>query len=86
MIPDRRSEMLPLQIKLGVRGMYSVRKLKKYDAAGLIKVSDILYKCGKDMAEKYGLHHWDNSKLKNTAVVAQYPALSWHRLLLYGGD
>ena len=70
MIPDRRSEMLPLEIKLGGRRVYSVRKLKKYDAAGLIKVSDILYKCGKDMAEKYGLHHWDNSKLKNTAVVA----------------
>lgn len=38
--------------------------------AGLLKVSDILYKCGKDMAGRYDLHHWDNSHIKNGAVVA----------------
>ena len=50
--------------------MYSVRKLKIWNIAKLIKVSNILYRCGKDMAEKYGLHHWDNSHLKNWVIVA----------------
>lgn len=49
--------------------MYSIHKLKKYDIVELHKVSDILYKCGKDMALKYDLHHWDNSRLKNVAVM-----------------
>lgn len=35
----------------------------------LLKVSDILYKCGKDMASKYDLHHWDNSHIKNWVIV-----------------
>lgn len=50
--------------------MYSVRKLKKYDIRSLAKVSDILYKCGKDMAKKQDLHHWDNGHIKNWAIVA----------------
>ena len=50
--------------------MYSVRKLSKYDISGLKKVSNILYECGKDMADKYDLHHWDNSHAKNYIIVA----------------
>lgn len=50
--------------------MYSVCKLKPWNIAKLLQVSNILYKCGKDMAETYGLHHWDNSHVKNWVIVA----------------
>lgn len=50
--------------------MYSGRKLSKFNIAGLKNVSDILYECGKDMAKKYDLHHWDNSHIKNYIIVA----------------
>lgn len=50
--------------------MYSVYKLQKLNIAGLGKVVDILYKCGKDMAEKQDLHHWDNSRVKCWIIVA----------------
>ena len=50
--------------------MYSVCKLKIWNLAKLLKVSNILYKCGKDMAAKYDLHHWDNSHVKNWIIVA----------------
>lgn len=50
--------------------MYQVIKLSKCNIAGLKKVSDILYDCGKDMAKKYDLHHWDNSHIKNYIIVA----------------
>lgn len=49
--------------------MYQVIKLRKCDIAGLKEVSDILYECGRDMAKKYDLHHWDNSRIKNYIVV-----------------
>lgn len=50
--------------------MYSVCRVKIWNVAKLLKVSGILYKCGKDMAAKYGLHHWDNSHIKNWVIVA----------------
>ena len=50
--------------------MYSVKKLKFWNVLKLLKVSNILYKCGKDMAEKYGLQHWNNSHVKNWIIVA----------------
>ncbi len=34
------------------------------------KISSILYDCGKDMAKKYDLHHWDNSRFKTWIIVA----------------
>lgn len=49
--------------------MYSVHRVKIWNISGLLKVSNILYKCGKDMAEKYDLHHWDNSHVKNWIIV-----------------
>ena len=49
--------------------MYSVCKLKIWNITDLLKVSNILYKCGKDMAAKYDLHHWDNSHFKNWIIV-----------------
>lgn len=50
--------------------MYSVRKLKIWNINGMLHVSNILYKCGKDMSDKYNLHHWDNTHLKNWSIVA----------------
>lgn len=50
--------------------MYSVRKLSRCNIAKLKTVSDILYECGKDMAKKYDLHHWNNSHIKNYVIVA----------------
>ena len=49
----------------------------------LLKVSDILYKCGKNMAQKYDLHHWDNSRFKTWIIVALC-ALKNNIYLLYG--
>lgn len=49
--------------------MYSAIKLKIWNVGKLYQVADILYKCGKDMAIKYDLHHWDNSHLKNWLIV-----------------
>lgn len=64
--------------------MYLVRKLSKCNIAGLKKVSDILYECGKDMADKYDLHHWDNSHIKNHIIVALC-ALKNDIYLVYNG-
>lgn len=50
--------------------MLTVHKVYPYDIRALKDVSDILYACGKDMARKYGLHHWNNSHIKNWLIVA----------------
>lgn len=47
--------------------MYHIRKANMPD---LLRVEKILYRCGKDMAQKQSLQHWNNSHLKNAAVVA----------------
>lgn len=49
--------------------MYKVQKVFMLNIVGLFKVSEILRKCGKDMAEKYGLNHWNNSIIKNMIIV-----------------
>lgn len=49
--------------------MYSVVRLRLWNVGKLFKVTRILYKCGKDMAKKYGLQHWNNSYLKNWIIV-----------------
>ena len=50
--------------------MYQVQKVSLFNIRGQIKVNNILFDCGKDMAKKYDLHHWDNSHLKNFIIVA----------------
>lgn len=35
----------------------------------ILAVTDILYYCGKDMAKKYDIHHWDNLWLKTFLIV-----------------
>ena len=49
--------------------MLNIQKVKIWNIAKLLKVAHILYKCGKDMASTYDLHHWDNSHIKNWLIV-----------------
>ena len=49
--------------------MYSFIKVAVYDLPRLTKVASILNICGKDMAKKYNLHHWDNSYIKSFAIT-----------------
>ncbi len=49
--------------------MYSVKKVTFVNFKALAQVNKILYRCGKDMAQKYNLHHWDDSYLKNLIVI-----------------
>lgn len=49
--------------------MYSVKKVAVYDIPRLIKVAGVLNACGKDMAIKKNLHHWDNPFIKTLAIV-----------------
>lgn len=50
--------------------MYQVQKIGLFNIPGQIKVNNILFACGKDMAKKYDLHHWDNTHFKNFIIVA----------------
>jgi ribosomal protein S18 acetylase RimI-like enzyme len=52
-----------------VHAVYKLKKIGAIDILGQIKVSNILYISGKDMAQKYDLHHWDNSHIKNQVIV-----------------
>ena len=49
--------------------MFKVSRIKAFDISNLFRVSDILWRCGKDMAQKYDLHHWDNSRFKSFVIV-----------------
>lgn len=49
--------------------MYTVRKISILNILGQFKINSILFDCGKDMAMKYNLHHWDNSHFKNFIIV-----------------
>lgn len=42
---------------------------KKTDFTQLHNVARILNACGKDMARKYDLHHWDNPYLKSLIIA-----------------
>lgn len=50
--------------------MYKVKKICLLNLVGQLKVNNILFDCGKDMATKYNLHHWDNSHLKIFIIIA----------------
>lgn len=49
--------------------MFLVRKVHFWNIGLLFHVAEILYQCGKDMAVKYSLHHWDNSHFKTWIIV-----------------
>lgn len=47
-------------------------KLKRVhicEVSNLLSVARILNLCGRDMAKKYDLHHWDNPMLKSCIIV-----------------
>lgn len=50
--------------------LYSIHKVNPMNIPGLCRVERILYRCGKDMAQRYDLRHWNNSHIKNVAVMA----------------
>ncbi len=52
-----------------MENQYKCNKVKKLDLITYHKISKILIACGKDMSQKYCLHHWDNSYLKTFLVV-----------------
>lgn len=49
--------------------MYILKKVNKFDIPTLNAVAQILNACGKDMAKKYNLHHWDNMFIKTILIV-----------------
>lgn len=50
--------------------MYEVKKIGLLNLSGQLKVNNILFDCGKDMANKFDLHHWENSHFKNFIIIA----------------
>lgn len=48
----------------------SVKEIGITDLVGLKKVEKVLYACGKDMANKYDIHQWDNTHTKNMVILA----------------
>lgn len=50
--------------------MLTMREIRWYQPVGLLRVAEILYACGRDMASRYGLQHWNNPRFKTWAIVA----------------
>ena len=48
---------------------YIVIKVNKFQIKEILTVASILNDCGKQMADKYDLHHWDNPFLKTFLIV-----------------
>ena len=65
--------------------MYSICKVNLKCSHKLLAVCNILYKSGKDMAQKDDLHHWDNSRLK-TLVIVLLCAMKNDIYLVYDGE
>lgn len=49
--------------------MYKLLKVRKVDIVKLNNVASILNACGRDMARKYSLYHWDNPYIKTLVIV-----------------
>lgn len=49
--------------------MYIINSVRWFNLKRICQVSRILNACGKDMAQKYDLHHWDNPYLKTFVIV-----------------
>lgn len=46
-----------------------VKQVHFYQIKHILGVATILNQCGKDMADKYDLHHWDNPMFKSVLIV-----------------
>lgn len=62
----------------------NLKKVRIFEIKDLRIVARILNRCGKDMAKKYGLHHWDNSMLKSYIIVFLCILKNYVYLLLDG--
>ncbi len=69
----------------GISALYTLKKVGRLDIIRLNKVASILNACGKDMAIKYDLHHWDNPYLKSFVIVGLC-ALKNNIYLLYADE
>ena len=49
--------------------MKSIEKVHFYNIKSFFEITKILNECGKDMARKYNLHHWENPMLKTMIIV-----------------
>lgn len=49
--------------------MYQLCRVRCYNFISMWRVQDLLYKSGRDMAKRFGLEHWNNSRLKTSAIV-----------------
>lgn len=47
----------------------NVERILPYNIKKALFLAKILNDCGRDMAQKYGLHHWDNSMIKSCLIV-----------------
>ena len=65
--------------------MYILKRVGKLDLPKLNAVARILNSCGKDMANKYDLHHWDNLFIK-TLIIVGLCDLRNEIYLLYSGN
>jgi len=65
--------------------VHSVVRVSLLSSRRLFQVEHILYECGKYMAEKEDLHHWDNSHIKNMLIVI-YCFLKNQVYLVYEGN
>lgn len=64
--------------------MLDIKKVSKNNISDLNKAAKILNACGKDMAEKYDLHHWDNLYIKSLMIVGMC-ALKNDVYMIYDG-
>ena len=49
--------------------MQKTKRVHLYNPISILNVAKILNDCGKDMASKYDLHHWDNPMFKSLIIV-----------------
>lgn len=49
--------------------MTELRRVSRFDFVKKHQVATILNACGKDMAERYDLHHWDNPFIKSLLIT-----------------
>ncbi len=52
-----------------IMNQYTCTKVGFANLAAYHGITKVLMACGKDMAEKYGLHHWHNGYLKTYLIV-----------------
>lgn len=64
---------------------YSVKKVSPFSFRKLAQVERLLYEAGRYLAEKEGLHHWDNSHFK-TAMIVCLCVLKYKVFLVYDGS